>query len=281
MQFVKAASPGRGVLSGRGPKSMSLEKTDIPKSGQTVIKGASKSQPSRWMEKLTQEKKNKLKKQQHIQQKIQKNVMEKPTAKSKGSKSSLMLPGTAHKTISNTPKKTVSSIKKNRSHTKLADEIRAAVSSTSTSTAATAAGATCMPHKVSKVKNKDSRNKLFTEEAQTLTVTDAQSLAEVEELEHRLSQQVSHWTSSNSSECLQEDGEGTACGDIQLSIRSYLEACLFAGDLDRAHCFLLSQHRVRSRRKHLNTSVYNIMMRVWAKKVSSTAKTPCLKTKVF
>uniref|UniRef100_A0A665WUW3 DNA-directed RNA polymerase n=1 Tax=Echeneis naucrates TaxID=173247 RepID=A0A665WUW3_ECHNA len=64
----------------------------------------------------------------------------------------------------------------------------------------------------------------------------------------------------------QMDREETAYGDIQLSIRSYLEACIFAGDIDRAHCFLLSQHRVMSRRKQLNTSIYNIMMRVWAKK---------------
>uniref|UniRef100_H3CZ72 DNA-directed RNA polymerase n=1 Tax=Tetraodon nigroviridis TaxID=99883 RepID=H3CZ72_TETNG len=47
---------------------------------------------------------------------------------------------------------------------------------------------------------------------------------------------------------------------------SYLEACVFVGETERAHHFLLSQHRVRSRRKHLNTDVYNIMMKVWAKK---------------
>ncbi|CAG01373.1 unnamed protein product [Tetraodon nigroviridis] len=51
-----------------------------------------------------------------------------------------------------------------------------------------------------------------------------------------------------------------------MSIRSYLEACVFVGETERAHHFLLSQHRVRSRRKHLNTDVYNIMMKVWAKK---------------
>ncbi|XP_038572158.1 DNA-directed RNA polymerase, mitochondrial isoform X1 [Micropterus salmoides] len=261
VQFVKAPSSGRGVLSGKSPKNTPQEKTDIHKSGQTVAKGASKSQPSRWMEKLTEEKKNKLKKQQHLQQKIQKNVKEKPTAKSKGSKSSSMFPGTAHKTISTTAKKTAPL------SLKLSDEIRAAVSS---NVSPTAAGTVAMPHKVSKGKQKDSKNQFPGREGQKQTVTDAQvrakELAEVEELERRLNQQVSQWTSSSNPGCLHEDSEGTACADIQLSIRSYLEACVFAGEIQRAHCFLLSQHRVMSRRKHLKTAVYNIMMRVWAKK---------------
>ncbi|XP_044056573.1 DNA-directed RNA polymerase, mitochondrial [Siniperca chuatsi] len=268
VQYVKAPSSGRGVISVKGSKSTPQEKTDSPKSGQTVAKGASKSQPSRWMEKLTEEKKNKLKKQQHLQQKIQKNVKEKPTVKSKGSKSSSMLPGTAHKIISTTAKKTVPLSKKSRGGMKLSDEIRAAVSSTVTATAGTAAaGTAAMLHKVSKGKQK---NQVPGGEGQKQTVTDARGrakeLAEVEELERRLSQQVSQWTSSSNPERIQEDSEGTACGDIQLSIRSYLEACVFAGDTERAHRFLLSQHRVMSRRKHLNTDVYNIMMRVWAKK---------------
>ncbi|XP_044217703.1 DNA-directed RNA polymerase, mitochondrial [Thunnus albacares] len=269
VEFVKAPSSGR-VLSGRGAKSTPQEKGDIPKSGQIIGKGTSKSQPSRWMEKLTQEKK---KKQQHL-----KNVKEKPAAKSKGSKSNSMLPGTTHKTISTTAKKTAPLIKKSRGHMKLSDEIRAAVSSTATtSAAAAAAGTAAMSHKVSKgkrkdSKKKDSKNQVSGEEGQNQAVTDAQSrakeLAEVEELERRLSQQVSQWTSSSNPEHLhvQESGEGTACGDIRLSIRSYLEATVFAGDVERAHCFLLSQHRVMSRRKHLSTDIYNIMMRVWAKK---------------
>ncbi|XP_067453403.1 DNA-directed RNA polymerase, mitochondrial [Thunnus thynnus] len=269
VEFVKAPSSGR-VLSGRGAKSTPQEKGDIPKSGQIIGKGTSKTQPSRWMEKLTQEKK---KKQQHL-----KNVKEKPAAKSKGSKSNSMLPGTTHKTISTTAKKTAPLIKKSRGHMKLSDEIRAAVSSTATaSAAAAAAGTAAMSHKVSKgkrkdSKKKDSKNQVSGEEGQNQAVTDAQSrakeLAEVEELERRLSQQVSQWTSSSNPEHLhvQESGEGTTCGDIRLSIRSYLEATVFAGDVERAHCFLLSQHRVMSRRKHLSTDIYNIMMRVWAKK---------------
>ncbi|XP_069550992.1 DNA-directed RNA polymerase, mitochondrial [Brachyistius frenatus] len=255
VQFVKAPY-GR---AGRGPRCTPQEKTDIPKSGQIVSKGGSKSQPSRWIEKLTQEKKIKLKKQEHLQQNIQTNVKEKPAAKSKGSKSSLMPTGTTHKIIS-------TAAKKSRGRVKLSDEIRAAVSSKT----ADAAGTAAMPHKVSKQERKASRNQVREEEGQEQTGVDpqdrAKELAEVEELERRLNQQVSHWTSSSNPERLQEHSEGSACGDIQLSIRSYLEACVFAGDIERAHSFLLSQHRVMSRRKQLNTGVYNIVMRVWAKK---------------
>lgn len=266
VQFVKAPLAGRGMPSGRSHKSMSQEKSDIPKSGQTVSKGASKSQPSRWMEKLTEEKKNKLKKQQRLQQKFPKNVKEKPVAKSKGVKSSTqMLPGTSKKIISSQAKKTKTVSKTSRRPMKLSEEIRAAVSSTATSTAsATAAAAT--PH--TKTKWKEPRQKPTDSNA----ADRVKELAQIEEVEKKLSQQVNHWASSGNPEPLQANGteEETACGDIQLSISSYLEACVFAGDIDRAHCFLLNQHRMMSRRKHLNTNVYNIMMRVWAKKVSSS-----------
>uniref|UniRef100_A0AAQ4NS14 DNA-directed RNA polymerase n=1 Tax=Gasterosteus aculeatus aculeatus TaxID=481459 RepID=A0AAQ4NS14_GASAC len=152
VQFVKAPSSGRGVSSGKGPKVAPKEKTDIPKSGKTL-------------------KKNKLTKEERLPQKIQKNVKEKPSGKSKGSKK----------------------------------------------VGTTAAAATVNPQRPE-------------EEEEDVEVAAA------------------------------------ACGDVQLSIRSYLEACVFAGDVERAHSFLLSQHRVRSRRKLLNTDFYNIMMRVWAKK---------------
>ncbi|XP_023141143.2 DNA-directed RNA polymerase, mitochondrial [Amphiprion ocellaris] len=262
VQFVKAPSYGRGTSSGRGPRGSPQEKTDIPKSGHMVTKGASKSQPSRWIEKLTQEKKNKLKKQQRLQQKIQTKMKDKPTTKTTGSKSNLMPPGTSHKTIS-------TAAKKSRGSMKLSEEICAAVSSKSTSTAATLAdGTTALIQKAAKHKKKDSRKQVVFEEGQEQTdATDrADELAQVEELERRLNQQVSQWTASSSPEHLQEARDETACGDMNQSIRSYLEACVFVGDIDRAHHFLLSQHRVRSRRKHLNTDVYNIMMRVWAKK---------------
>nr|XP_020487707.1 DNA-directed RNA polymerase, mitochondrial [Labrus bergylta] len=267
VQFVKAPSSGRGSLSSKGPKGGSQEKTDITKSGQTASKAATKSQPSRWMEKLSREKKIKLKKQQHIQQKIQ----NKPTAKSKGSKGSSMLPGTSHKTISTTAKKTVPSVKKSKDHKRLADEIQAAVSSTASSTAASAAVVmAAMPHKAAEGKQKRLKKQVPTEESQQKTVTDAESraneLAELEELERRLNLEAGQAMHSSKSERQQENSVGTACGDLQMSIHSYLEACVFAGENERAHRFLLSQHRVMSRRKHLNTDIYNIMMRVWAKK---------------
>lgn len=266
VQFVQAQASETWAASGKGPKSIPWEKTDIPKSGQIVSKGASKSKPSRWMEKLTEEKKNKLRRQEHLQQKIQKNVKEKPPAKSKGSKNSSMASGTAHKTISAVAKKTVPLKGKGRGHMTLSDET--SVPTSSAAAAAAVAGTAAMPHKVSKVKWKQSKHQAPPEEAANDAQNRAQELAEVEELERRLSEQGRQWASSQQPEHPLEESEGTDCGDIHLSIRSYLEACVFAGAVERAHRFLLSQHRVRSRRKHLNTDVYNILMRMWAKKVS-------------
>ncbi|XP_041862582.1 DNA-directed RNA polymerase, mitochondrial isoform X2 [Melanotaenia boesemani] len=263
VQFVKVPSYGRGASSGRVPKGSSKEKIDISQSGQTVGKGVSKSKPSRWMEKLTQEKKNKQKKQQPLKQNIHTDVKEKPSSKSKGSKSNLMAIGTTHKTIS-------TAAKKSKGGTKLSDEIRTAASSTATSTAVTL-GKTAAPQKFSKQKRKDSKKKDVGEEVNKQVSIDSQArseLSEVEELEKRLNQQVSQWTSSSSPESLQDSSEESACGNIQLSIHSYLEACVFIGDIERAQCFLLSQHRVMRRRKLLYTEVYNIMMRAWAKKGS-------------
>ncbi|KAL6107719.1 polrmt [Pungitius sinensis] len=242
VQFVKAPSPGRG------PKVAPKEKTDIPKSAKT-LKAASKSKTSRWMEKLTREQKNKLTKVERLAQKIQKNVKEKPSAKSKGSQSSSALPGTSHKVVSN-----AAPLAKSRARTKLSDEIRAAVSFTEVAAA----------HAGSKGKPKASRKLGPAKEGKRQT----EDRGGAEEIEK------SRWTLSSNpqppppqkEEGEEEDGAAAACGDVQLSIRSYLEACVFAGDVERAHRFLLSQHRVRSRRKLLNTDVYNIMMRVWAKK---------------
>ncbi|MBN3303172.1 RPOM protein, partial [Amia calva] len=56
--------------------------------------------------------------------------------------------------------------------------------------------------------------------------------------------------------------------DSQLGMCSYLEACIFSGDVQRAHSCLLYHHRNLSRRKVLPINAYNIMMRVWAKKGS-------------
>uniref|UniRef100_A0A3B4ANA1 DNA-directed RNA polymerase n=1 Tax=Periophthalmus magnuspinnatus TaxID=409849 RepID=A0A3B4ANA1_9GOBI len=227
-----------------------------------MSKSSSKSQPSRWMQKLSQEKKNKLKKEQNLQQKMQKTA--KDTKVSKGSQ---MLPGTSHKTISTIAKKTAPSKKKTKNRVKLSDEIRTAVSSTSATVVKTAA----LSQKVSKRNTNRLINVTLNEEGSTNSITEtegrANALAEAEELEKRLNEQLREWSSSNTThitEALQDNG--TYAAEIQQSIHSYLEACVFVGDTDRAHHFLLSQHRVMSRRKHLNTDIYNIMMRVWAKK---------------
>lgn len=265
VQFVQAQASETWAASGKGPKSIPREKTDIPKSGQIVSKGASKSKSSRWMEKLTEEKKNKLRRKERLEQKFPKKVKEKPPAKSKGSKSSSMAPGTAYKTISAVAEKTVPLKGKGRGHKTLSDETSVP---TSSAAAAAVAGTTAKPHKVSKVKRKQTKRQAPPEKAAKDAQKRAQELAEVEELERRLSEQGREWASSQQPERPLEESKGTDCGDIHLSIRSYLEACVFAGGVERAHRFLLSQHRVRSRRQHLTTDVYNILMRVWAKKVS-------------
>lgn len=280
VMFVKNLSKGRGTLSGKGSKSIPQEKTDIPKSGQIVTKGASKSQPIRWMKKITEEKKNKLMKQLQFQQKKQKNEHEKPAAKSKSSKSSSVLPGTSHKTISTVAKKKISLNQKSKVQLALSDESCAAVSSTTTVVTDTP-GIAVMPHKASKGRQKHSKKPISGEDAPNDAEALAKELAEVEELERKLSQQVNKWKYSGGPERLQEETEGTACRDIHLSIRSYLEACVFAGDIDRAHRFLRSQHRVMSRRRQMNTDVYNIMMRLWAKKVSCNLKNDWLLEEKF
>uniref|UniRef100_A0A3B3YJL7 DNA-directed RNA polymerase n=1 Tax=Poecilia mexicana TaxID=48701 RepID=A0A3B3YJL7_9TELE len=202
VQFLKSPSFRGGLSSVRTLKGSSKDKSDIPKSGQAVTKRASKSQPSRWMEKLSEEKKNKLKKQQILQQKMQRNPKEKLPGKSKASRSSLMPTSTTYKTISSTAKKRRG------------------------------------------------------------------DLAEIEELEKRLNEQAHQRICLSTMERFQESSTRSSCADIQLSIRCYLEACVFMGDVERSQRFLLSQHRVMSRRKQLTTDIYNIMMRVWAKKVS-------------
>uniref|UniRef100_A0A3B3WWZ9 DNA-directed RNA polymerase n=1 Tax=Poecilia mexicana TaxID=48701 RepID=A0A3B3WWZ9_9TELE len=209
VQFLKSPSFRGGLSSVRTLKGSSKDKSDIPKSGQAVTKRASKSQPSRWMEKLSEEKKNKLKKQQILQQKMQRNPKEKLPGKSKASRSSLMPTSTTYKTISSTAKK----------------------------------------------RRGDATNK-----------PEDGDLAEIEELEKRLNEQAHQRICLSTMERFQESSTRSSCADIQLSIRCYLEACVFMGDVERSQRFLLSQHRVMSRRKQLTTDIYNIMMRVWAKK---------------
>ncbi|XP_031430295.1 DNA-directed RNA polymerase, mitochondrial isoform X1 [Clupea harengus] len=88
-------------------------------------------------------------------------------------------------------------------------------------------------------------------------------LAEVEELD----QQVNQWVSTNAEKLL-EDKEGNGYEDAQLSVRCFLEACVFVGDIDHAQRCLNSHHRNITKRKLLSMSAYNIMLRAWAKRGS-------------
>ena len=69
VQFVKASKSGIGASSGNSPKNVFGERTEVPKVGQTISKGAGQTgkgrgkdasaSKSRWMETLSQEKKTK------------------------------------------------------------------------------------------------------------------------------------------------------------------------------------------------------------------------------
>lgn len=252
VQIVDAAFSRKGISSENCSKSIPKGKNAIPESIQMVMKG---TQPSRWMKKLIEEKKKKIKVQQRLQQKIQK-FQEKSTAPSqyKLGTHRLMGPGTSLKTITRETRE---------GQMCLPNEIPAADSSKNTSTVTTAsAGRATQQRKASQGKHKGASSTHNVNDAERI----AKELLEVEELEDSVSQEAKQSMSSRNTQ--QEDSEGNACGDIHKSIRSYLEACWFAGQTKRAHQFLLHQHGNRGRRKYLNTDVYNIMIKVWAKKVS-------------
>ncbi|KAJ4943117.1 hypothetical protein JOQ06_005623 [Pogonophryne albipinna] len=106
------------------------------------------------------------------------------------------------------------------------------------------------------------------QQLQSDTVLDVQhakvsskELVEVKEME-RLSQQISQLKTSSNPQVLQWDSEAE-CGDLYKRICSYLEACVFAEDIQRAQRFLVNQHKKKKR--VMNTNVYNIMIRVLAK----------------
>lgn len=205
------------------------------------------------MEKLSQEEANELKKLQHLQQKIHKKVKD-----AKISKGSQMLPGTSVKVISSTAKKTAPLKKKKNRLTKVSEQIRAAVSSTSTSGARTAALSRNVAKEIINADEEEITECTSTAEGR------ANMLAEAEELEIKLNEAQQRRSPSNAES--EADQNNAPSADFQHRFQSYLEACVFIGDIDRAHRFLLTQHRVRRRRIHLNTDTYNIVMKVWAKK---------------
>ncbi|XP_071010028.1 DNA-directed RNA polymerase, mitochondrial-like isoform X2 [Oncorhynchus clarkii lewisi] len=273
VQFVKASKSGIGASSGNSPKNVFGERTEVPKAGQTISKGGGQTgkgegkdapaSKSRWMEKLSQEKKTKTKK---LKQKL--GLEDKPVKSSKGK---LMLPGTSHKTISTKAGiKTASTVKKSKT-LKNQEHTMAASKHEHTMAAAPVAAAN-VPIRKAKKKGKaskepapelsEARNRA--EEMERKAEAKARELAEVEELERKLNQ----WAVSARPELVQDNSEARVYGDVQRSVRCYLEACVFCGDIDRAHRFLLGHHRMVSRRNLLNIGLYNIMMRVWAKKGS-------------
>lgn len=188
------------------------------------------------MQKLSQEKQNKLERLQHLQQKIK--AKERPSMKSKGGKSG-----------STSGKQTDPPKGKARKQT-LINEVH--TSSVSTSSTAL------------KLKQKHPKQ----QETAHDTRTPVRGLAEAKALEQKPNKQGINRPSSVNREKPLQEADKSYSKDLQLSIHAYMEACVFAGNIERAHRYLLIQQQVRSSRKRFNADTCNILMRVWAKKVS-------------
>ncbi|KAG8594622.1 hypothetical protein GDO81_001271 [Engystomops pustulosus] len=67
---------------------------------------------------------------------------------------------------------------------------------------------------------------------------------------------------------LLEDKDGNRHGGVQRHIHCYLDTCIFMGELSRAQNCLQFYHQHISRRGLLNISMYNLLMRAWAKEAS-------------
>ncbi|XP_061743914.1 DNA-directed RNA polymerase, mitochondrial isoform X2 [Nerophis ophidion] len=310
VDVLQVPSSARRIFSGEHSKNTPVEKADISKLAQ-------KSQPSRWMEKLTRERKNELRTRNTLNQKLKKNVTEKPKEKQLKSQVKHRHPATSFKTISSPNNNTVirsdkistvvspintsaatketiitesksstqtkHSSKKKQSQKEVkvpcqttfktistsksdmnirSDKISAGVSPVKIS-AATAG--TIITKSASQKKQKPKKKESKKEDPSAKPQFTAKELAWVKELERKLSQKVHHLSYLSQTEGLRQVAE-LPSRNLRSSIVSYLEACVFAGNIDLAQHFLLRQHRLRSRRELLNTDVYNIMMRVWAKK---------------
>lgn len=229
VEFVKVPQGEKRDIPVKSQKT----KVETPKAVQSTKKGAtsdnppSKTHASRWIEKLKLEKSNKTKKQQKLHDKA---------AAAKSSKGNLMAPGTSMKTIS---------IAKRSKQPK------------PESTTGPTPQSKHLKPKVSKHCSSATTMKENPEE-----LSRAAELAEVEELD----EMISEW-SPTKAEKLLEDKDGNHYGDAQLNLRCYVGACVFTGDVERAQRCLFFHHRHLSKRKMLSISTYNIMMRIWAKKV--------------
>ncbi|XP_069042077.1 DNA-directed RNA polymerase, mitochondrial [Lepisosteus oculatus] len=247
---AKQGTPGAGGLKGvtRDEVGVVREAVRTGDSGQPT----QKAHPSRWAEKLKKERWSKSKKQLHLQQqgkeklsvvKASKNIKifrmaskAGPVAtaakesKERANKQKSPASGPTHPTSGPThPKATWDTKQKKTAGTQPVPA------------AGRVKAAVTVPEQYSKERE----------------------LARAEELENRTSQ----WEPART-EALLEDREGNRCGDAQLILHAYLEACVFIGDVERAQRCLLNHHRHLSRRKLLSVNTYNIVMRVWAKKGS-------------
>lgn len=68
---------------------------------------------------------------------------------------------------------------------------------------------------------------------------------------------------------------------LQQTIQSNLECFLFLQQPEEAERFLLLYHRSPVKRRLLNANAYNIVMRIWARKVPSCGLLPCSGYQVF
>lgn len=241
--FHRPPSSKNIILSGISPNKQPQKVTDKPKS---KVKADAKSLTSPWKQRISQEKKTRLIQQQHLR-----NVKIDPSKIMSSVHHDI-----AHKTIFLTPKKTATSTKIMSKVKKVSDknDAKAAIPQTATSTVTKGAGE--VSKKLSKMEQKQSKNstKETTEEA-----------AKMEKPKTSLRQKLNQKTTAT---CPQEGARGSASVEVRHSVRAYLEACLFSGNIDTGHSFLLKLHRMEDRRKHLNTDIYNILMSGWAKKVS-------------
>lgn len=263
VQIIKMQQRLKKIAPGNSQKNLSGEKAEMLKSGPAkaakkgVTEGVTpfKTHASRWMEKLKREKWIKPKNQ------TSHKMHDKPVA-GKSSKGSLMVPATSTKTITTAKR-----------------------SKTKTKVETTASIATSSKGKENALQKKSKRKVLRVSDSlavrfpgvqkvsssevglvsgmsaeEKLAVVTDNELVNEEELD--VDQQ-----SLAAPEKLLEDKEGNRYGDPELRIRCYLEACVFIDDVSRAQNCLLSHHRQLSKRKQLSISAYNIIMRMWAKKV--------------
>ncbi|XP_067872329.1 DNA-directed RNA polymerase, mitochondrial isoform X2 [Heterodontus francisci] len=181
------------------------------------------SAPSKWIEKLDKEKRNKTRRQLNVVKKMKESLPLSTPKIVTGAKST----GTGRK----------STAKDNAAKTQAGHRVSPSVMSN--------------PHAVHPDTKSDALYDFSVEAV----------LAEVENLD----QQLNKWESSTK---LLEDEEGNKYGDAQRNILSYVEACAFINDLDRAHQCIMFHHRILTRRKQLNIKIYSVLMHIWAKKGS-------------